>query len=114
MRTRAFLAALLIASGPTTAQDLPPSRKGGPIPGDAPGHESCVEVEIGSAKAYDCLNTHLKEQVERVKPVPNIPPIDARSPDIDLGIVNIPAVRQQYGKNFGVSVVPQRPTRGGQ
>jgi hypothetical protein len=39
----------------------------------------------------------------------NLPPIDARSPDIKTGVVNIPAVQQQYGRNFGISVVPYRP-----
>jgi hypothetical protein len=37
-----------------------------------------------------------------------LPPIDARSSDTKLGIVNIPAVQQQYGSNFGRSVVPFR------
>jgi hypothetical protein len=72
--------------------------------------ESCVEVEIDGAKALDCINRRLKGNVDRVNPVPNIPPIDARSQDIHLGIVNGPAVQQQYGPNFGQSVVPYRPT----
>lgn len=110
MRRLAVLAAMVVA-GPAMTQDLPRSQKGATIGGDVPGHESCVEVEIGTAKAYDCLNTRLKQQAERVKPVPNIPPIDAKSPDIELGIVNMPAVRQQYGRNFGVSVYPYRPGR---
>jgi hypothetical protein len=68
-----------------------------------------VEVEIGGSKAFNCLNEKLKQQVDRVNPSLNTPPIDARSPDIRVGVVNIPAVQQQYGKNFGVSVVPFRP-----
>jgi hypothetical protein len=71
--------------------------------------ERCVEVEIGSSRAMDCLNQKLKREVDRVNPVMNLPPIDARSPDIKTGVVNIPAVQQQYGRNFGVSVVPYRP-----
>jgi len=39
----------------------------------------------------------------------NQPPIDARSPDTKVGVVNIPGVQQQYGGNFGLSVVPYRP-----
>jgi hypothetical protein len=39
----------------------------------------------------------------------NLPPIDERSLDTKVGVVNIPGAQQQYGKNFGVSVVPQRP-----
>ncbi|WP_249733714.1 hypothetical protein [Bradyrhizobium sp. sGM-13] len=71
--------------------------------------ERCVEVETGSSRAMDCLNQKLKREVDRVNPVMNLPPIDARSPDIKTGVVNIPAVQQQYGRNFGVSVVPYRP-----
>ncbi|HVQ67650.1 MAG TPA: hypothetical protein VMT08_09115 [Bradyrhizobium sp.] len=76
--------------------------------GNAPAKpDRCAEV--GSSKALDCLNQKLRREVDRVNPVMNLPPIDARSPDIKTGIVNIPAVQQQYGRNFGVSVVPYRP-----
>jgi hypothetical protein len=71
--------------------------------------ERCVEVEIGSSKSMDCLNQKLKREVDRVNPSINQPPIDARSPDTKIGVINIPGVKQQYGKNFGVSVVPFRP-----
>jgi hypothetical protein len=84
---------------------LPPSK---PLEADG---EHCVEVEIGGEKAYNCLNDQLKKRVERVAPVPNMPPIDSHSPDPKIGIVNVPAVKQQYGKNFGKSVVPYRPAR---
>jgi len=42
-------------------------------------------------------------------PVTNTPPIDAKSPDIRVGVVNVPGVQQQYGCDFGVSVYPYRP-----
>lgn len=71
--------------------------------------ESCVEVDIGGSKALDCINRKLKKDAERVSPLPNIPPADARTQDIHLGIINSPAVQQQYGPNFGKSVVPFRP-----
>jgi len=78
--------------------------------GNAPVRpDRCVEVEIGSSRSMDCLNQKLKREVDRANPVMNLPPIDARSPDIKTGVVNIPAVQQQYGRNFGVSVVPYRP-----
>ncbi len=70
--------------------------------------ERCVDVEIGGARSYGCLNETLKRDVDKVAPSLNLPPIDARSPDTKLGIVNIPAVQQQYGSNFGRSVVPFR------
>lgn len=76
--------------------------------GNAPsGPDRCGDAV--SSKSMACLNQKLKREVDRVNPVMNLPPIDARSPDIRTGVVNIPAVQQQYGRNFGVSVVPYRP-----
>ena len=72
--------------------------------------ENCVEVEIGGDKVFNCLNDKLKRQADRVIPLPNIPPIDSHSSDIHLGIANMPAVKQQYGRNFGNSVIPYRPS----
>jgi len=80
--------------------------RGGPNP---TARESCVEVEIAGEKSFSCLNQQMKREVERVNPALNIAPLDARSPDTRIGIVNVPAVRQQYGKNFGTSVIPFRP-----
>jgi hypothetical protein len=71
--------------------------------------QRCIEVQIGNEKTLDCYNQQFRKQVDRVNPVLNEPPVKANSPDIRTGVVNIPAVRQQYGTNFGVSVVPQRP-----
>ena len=75
----------------------------------APTFERCVEVEIGSESSLGCLNQQLKREVERVNPSINLPPLDARSPDVRVGNVNEAAVRQQYGSNYGRSVVPFRP-----
>jgi hypothetical protein len=55
------------------------------------------------------LNRQLKRKVDETNPVLNTPPLDARSPDTKTGVVNIPGVQQQYGKNFGNSVIPYRP-----
>lgn len=77
-----------------------------PAPGDP---DRCVEVEIGSSRSFDCINRKLRQQVDRVNPSINLPPIDARSPDTKVGTVNVPAVQQQYGRNFGVSAFPYRP-----
>jgi hypothetical protein len=79
------------------------------IGGGAGNIQRCVEVEIGASRSMDCLNQKLRREVDRVNPTMNLPPIDARSPDTKVGVVNIPGVQQQYGRNFGVSVVPQRP-----
>lgn len=60
-------------------------------------------------RALEQLNKDLKRKVDETNPSLNLPPIDARSPDLKTGIVNMPAVQQQYGKNFGRSVIPYRP-----
>ncbi len=56
--------------------------------------------------ALDRLNKQLKRKVDETNPSENNPPIDARSSDLKTGVVNIPGVQQQYGKNFGRSVIP--------
>jgi hypothetical protein len=71
--------------------------------------ETCVDVQVGGARSYKCLNDKLEREVKRVNPPANVPPVDARSSDLKVGVVNIPAVRQQYGRNYGVSVIPYRP-----
>jgi hypothetical protein len=111
-------AALLVAA-PAFAQGLEgradslPERRPGTIiggnPSPAPTLERCVEVEIGSDRALGCLNQKLRREVERVNPSMNLPPLDARSSDVRVGNVNEAAVRQQYGSNYGRSVIPFRP-----
>jgi hypothetical protein len=71
--------------------------------------EGRANDELESAHAMDRLNQQLKKRVDRVRPTFNLPPIDARSPDTKVGVINIPGVQQQYGRNFGVSAVPYRP-----
>lgn len=76
----------------------------------AQSFERCVDVEIGGASAFGCLNQKLRREVDRVNPSLNLPPIDARSPDVRVGNVNEAAVRQQYGANYGRSAIPFRPS----
>ena len=73
----------------------------------------CVEVEIGQdrAQTLDCLNQQLEQQVQAVRPPQNTAPIDAASPSLRYGGFNASALRQQYGRNFGRSTVPFRPSR---
>jgi hypothetical protein len=71
--------------------------KGG---GDAKGKDN---------NSFERLNQQLKREVDESNPIGNNPPLDARSPDTKTGVVNIPGVQQQYGKNFGNSVIPYRP-----
>ena len=63
----------------------------------------------GKAKSLDRLNRELKRKVDEVNPTANTPPLDAASPDTKIGVINIPGVQQQYGKNFGHSAFPYRP-----
>ncbi len=72
--------------------------------------ERCVDVRIGDESAFGCINQQLRREVDRVNPSLNLPPIDARSPDVRVGNVNEAGVRQQYGSNYGRSVVPSRPS----
>ena len=89
---------------------LPQIVIGGDRKNAAAGIDRCVEVQIGPNRALDCINQNLKQKVDGVNPPTlNIPPIDARSPDTKVGIINLPAVQQQYGKNFGISAYPYRP-----
>jgi hypothetical protein len=105
---------LLLAALPAIAQQVPPAVEPKPelIIGGSEGpprqFERCVDVEIGGARSYGCLNELLRRDVDKVNPSLNLPPIDARSSDTKIGIVNIPAVQQQYGSNFGRSIVPFR------
>ena len=110
------LVAKVAAQEHTTA--LPEIVIGGPANHPAADHptanhpaevDRCVEVEIGSSRAVDCLNRKLKNEVDRVNPSLNVPPVSAGCPDLKTGVVNIPAVQQQYGKNFGNSAIPFRP-----
>ena len=93
------------------AQPQTPPTIGGskPAAGDN-GRERCVDVRSGNDNSFGCINERFKRKVDEVNPVLNTPPIDAKSSDLKVGTVNIPAVQQQYGKNFGHSVVPYRPT----
>jgi hypothetical protein len=75
------------------------------------GNDTCVEVEIGGQKAtgLNCLNQQLKHEVDRLQATPTIAPLDARSAAVHVGGFSETAMSEQYGKNFGKSVVPFRP-----
>lgn len=62
--------------------------------------EVCVEVQIGGDRApsLGCLNQRLKFQVDAIQPSVNSPPLDARSQDVRIGIVNAAAAAQQLIK----------------
>jgi hypothetical protein len=103
---------LAVAQSPTPPAQSPSGSRDTVIGGQpprAPISQQCIEVEIGGDRSFGCLNQKLKREVERVNPSLNLPPLDARSPDVRVGNVNEAAVRQQYGSNYGRSVIPFRP-----
>lgn len=88
-----------------TVSPLPPSR-GNFLSNPGAG---AFDGKKQESPALDQLNKRLKRTVDETNPSENSPPIDARSSDLKTGVVNMPAVQQQYGKNFGRSVIPYRP-----
>jgi hypothetical protein len=106
------LATVLLAS-PGSAQQPAPAGKEIMIGGEAPARgapQRCVDVEIGGERTpFGCLNQWLRRQVDQTNPNRISAPLDASSQDIKTGLVNTSAVRQQYGRNYGISAVPYRP-----
>ncbi len=94
------------------AQVLPPSPGAGSAASSpSPSTTRCKGDGSAADKGFGCLNQKLKDQVDQASSNAATPtaPLDAKSNDLKLGVVNVPGVQQQYGKNFGVSVVPFRP-----
>ncbi|MCP3384068.1 hypothetical protein NLM31_27225 [Bradyrhizobium sp. CCGUVB4N] len=116
---RAGLAAWLVATMaiPAMAQapgplNLPAGPGAGTIVGGATPSSTvqrCVDVQIGGDSAFGCLNEKLRREVDKVNPSLNLPPIDARSSDVRVGLGNEASVRQQLGSNYGRSITPYRP-----
>ncbi len=76
----------------------------------APG-QTCVQVRIAgeTASPYNCLNQELQQQVQGSgAPQPSLP-LGPASPSNQIGTFNEQSVSEQYGKNFGKSVIPYRP-----
>jgi hypothetical protein len=75
---------------------------------------ACVDVQIGQDRtAYlNCLNEAFQRDVarEHASPKPEVP-IDAQSSPTQVGTANETAARQRMGNAFGVSSMPQRPSR---
>ncbi|SEH60481.1 hypothetical protein [Magnetospirillum fulvum] len=82
-------------------------------PPAARAEDTCVEVEIGGEKTpnLSCLNQSLRRKAAEVRPLDTAPPLDAASPSVKTGGFNLPALKQQYGPNFGKSAQPYRPTQ---
>ncbi len=110
MRTFMLVVGMLVAfSGRGFAQQnepLPPIDVLGKRP--APTND-CSKLAAGSKQNLDCLNRKLKQDVDHVSPPIIDVPASAASPDTKIGIVNLPAVQQQYGQSYGHSVILFRP-----
>ncbi len=110
MRQTIFAIAFsMIGIAPGLAQerpnDLPPI--------DVLGHRSSKSDDCGQKNGthqLDCLNRRMQRQVDHINPPAISAPLGANSPDTKIGIVNLPAVQQQYGQNYGKSVIPFRPS----
>lgn len=104
----------VIVAPPTLDEALKPNTSSPLLGGSAQAGQrrppNCIEIEINDVRTFDCLNEKLETESARIPKVPNIPPFDVRSKDVHLGIVNQSALRQQFGKNYGVSIYPYRPT----
>ena len=117
MRIMIFALAMgVLAAMPVRAQDrtlLPEITVTPPAPKDT-DHKGTDDKGGADKKnsddhSFNDLNQQLKRKVDEVNPIGNNPPLDAGSPDIKTGVVSIPGVQQQYGKNFGNSATPFRP-----
>ncbi|OKO67980.1 hypothetical protein [Bradyrhizobium sp. AS23.2] len=74
----------------------PPSRPLGPADANqGAGSSAATDAKKDDGKAFEKLNREFKRKVDEVNPTANTPPLDARSPDTKIGIVNIPGVQQQ-------------------
>lgn len=65
----------------------------------------------GEPLPLGCSERRLQDLAARTPPVPNAPPFSSNSPDHQIGLFNETAVRQQFGKNYGVDGRPFRPVR---
>ena len=111
----AFLCAALVTEPGVRAQTMP-GNGGVTLPGtagqSAAGNgQTCVQVQIAGQKpsSFNCLNQQLQQQVQGAQGTPGIPPVTSSSPSNKVGTFNEQGISEQYGKNFGKSVVPFRP-----
>ncbi len=76
-------------------------------------HDTCVDVQVGSAQSYNCLNQKLKSAAQNGQRFSSdgSAPYTAASPGNVTGQFNEDATRNRLGANFGKSVTPQRPVQ---
>ncbi len=80
-------------------------------PAQTGSHDTCIDVQVGSAQSYDCLNQRLRAAVQAAPRTSSATaaPYTATSPSNVTGAFNESATRNRLGSNFGRSVTPERP-----
>jgi hypothetical protein len=71
-----------------------------------PSHDTCVDVQVGTAQSYACINQKLAAEARQAQKTPSaggLPPAN------QTGQFNEDATRNRLGANFGKSVTPARP-----
>jgi hypothetical protein len=105
-RYRLAIAAALVLLAPGR---VPAQSSGVTLPGST--SQTCVQVEVPGEKpsVYNCLNQQLQQEALGAgRPQANAP-LTATSPSNQVGTFNEQGVAEQYGQNFGKSVIPFRP-----
>jgi hypothetical protein len=75
-----------------------------------PTQQSCVDVKVGTAQSYSCLNQRLGAVARQAhEGTQTDAPYSATSPSNVTGQFNEDATRERLGTSFGHSVTPQRP-----
>jgi hypothetical protein len=103
---RFAVAACLLCLAATTAFAQPAAS-----PSAAPSKDTCVNVQVGTAQSYDCLNQQFKraaENAQRFSSDGNAPYSATTSPSNVTGQFNESATRNRLGSNFGRSVTPEQ------
>lgn len=107
-------AAMPICALPAQAQqadDLTPSAPAPAPAGQALPGTNCTDVQVGSARSYDCVNAQLGAVARGQQKFSSDlnAPVTASSPSNTVGTFNEAATRERLGPNFGKSVQPYRP-----
>ncbi len=94
-----ILACCLAATSAASAQPAPPATK-----------DTCVDVQVGTAQSYDCLNQQFKHAAQNAQRFSSdgSAPYGATSPSNVTGQFNESATRNRLGSNFGKSVTPEQ------
>ena len=101
-----------LLGGVAAAQNGPGGVYLGGVTAPATAAKTCVQVQIAGQKpsAYNCLNQQLQQQAEGAQSRGGpAAPLGAGSPSNAVGTFNEQGVKEQYGQNFGRSVIPYRP-----